>query len=92
MAIIKLNASVYWNDNRTVWYLVSLVTQGLIFLPIPAILMSYYNAPIILMAITMTLFFANVIAGLGGLSIRTMISWFALSILVHILMLAIFIG
>ncbi|HTE00111.1 MAG TPA: hypothetical protein VK668_12540 [Mucilaginibacter sp.] len=77
--------------NRTAWFLVSLMTQGVLFLPIPAALMYYYNAPIFVLAITMALFFANVIAGMGGSGIRTMISLFTLSILVHLLMMAIFI-
>jgi hypothetical protein len=77
--------------RRTIWFLVSLMVQGVLILPVPALLMYYYNAPIIVLVITMGLFFANVIAGMGGSSIRAMISLFGLSVLVHLLMLAIFI-
>ena len=77
--------------HRTIWFLVSLMVQGVLILPVPALLMYYYNAPIIVLVITMGLFFANVIAGMGGSSIRAMISLFGLSVLVHLLMLAIFI-
>jgi len=77
--------------NRTFWFLFSLVFQGVFFLPLPAALTFYYNAPIYTLVITLTLFFANVIAGMGGSGIRTMINLFAASILVHITMMAIYV-
>jgi hypothetical protein len=77
--------------HRTIWFLVSLMAQGVLILPVPAVLMYYYNAPIVVLVITLGLFFANVIAGMGGASIRAMILLFALSILVHLLMLTVFI-
>jgi hypothetical protein len=77
--------------HRTIWFLGSLMVQGVLLLPVPAVLMYYYNAPIMVLVVTMTLFFANVIAGMGGSSIRIMISLFALSVLVHLFMLAVFI-
>lgn len=76
--------------HRTIWFLVSLMVQGVLLLPVPAVLMYYYNAPIIVLAVTMTLFFASVISGMGGSGIRIMISLFALSVLVNLLMLAVF--
>ncbi len=76
---------------RTGWFLLSLMVQGILFLPIPAVLMFYFNAPIVVLAITMILFFANVIAGMGGSGIRVLLSLFALSIILHTLMLIIFI-
>jgi hypothetical protein len=77
--------------HRTIWFLVSLMVQGVLLLPVPAVLMYYYNAPIMVLVVTMTLFFASVISGMGGSSIRIMISLFALSVLVHLFMLAVFI-
>ena len=77
--------------NKTMWFLVSLIAQGVFFLPIPAALMYYYNAPIIVLAITMILFFANIIAGMGGSGIRTVLAFFAISVLLHLVMLAVFI-
>jgi hypothetical protein len=77
--------------NKTMWFLVSLVAQGVLFLPIPAALMYYYNAPIIVLAVTMVLFFANIIAGMGGSGIRTVLAFFAISVLLHLVMLAVFI-
>lgn len=77
--------------NKTFWFLFALVFQGVFFLPIPAVLAFYYNAPLYTLAITLTFFFANVIAGMGGSGIRTLITLFALSTIVHIAMLAIYI-
>jgi hypothetical protein len=76
--------------NQTLWFLISLIFQGVLFLPIPAALMFYYNAPIIVLIITMVLFFANIIAGMGGSGIRVTLLFFAVSIIVHLLMLAVF--
>ena len=78
------------NKNRTAWFLVSLVAQGVLFLPVPAALIYYYNAPILVLAITMVLFFANVIAGMGGSGIRTLLFLFATSILIHMAMIVVF--
>jgi len=77
--------------NRTAWFFVSLLTQGVLFLPIPALLIYYFSAPVIIVTVTLALFFANVIAGMGGSSIRSMISLFAISTAVHIVMLIAFI-
>ena len=78
-------------EYRTLWFLFSLVLQGVCFLPIPAVLIFYYNAPLVVLGVTMTLFFANVIAGMGGSGIRVMLTLFAASVLIHLSMLAIFI-
>lgn len=77
-------------QNRTAWFLISLLGQGVLFLPIPALLLYYFNASILVLCITLALFFANIIAGMGGSGIRTMISLFAISIAVHIIMLIAF--
>ena len=89
-----LNKLMNWADaqapNKTVWFIVSLIAQGVLFLPVPAVLMYYFDAPLFVLAITMTLFFSNIIAGMGGAGIRVLISFFAFSVLVHVLMLLIF--
>jgi hypothetical protein len=77
--------------NRTAWFMVSLLAQGVLFLPIPALLIYYFSAPVLIIVITLALFFANIIAGMGGSGIRTMITLFAVSIAVHVIMLATFI-
>ena len=61
------------------------------FLPIPAVLIYYFGAPILCVIVTMGFFFTNVILGMSGASIRTLIAFFALSVIVHLLMLAVFI-
>ena len=77
--------------HRTLWFMVSMMVQGVFFLPIPAVLVYYFGAPILCVIVTMGFFFANVILGMSGASIRTLIAFFALSIVVHLLMLAVFI-
>lgn len=79
------------SKNRTAWFLVSLLFQGVLLLPVPAALMYYYDAPIYVLAVTMIFFFANIIAGMGGSSIRVLIALFGISVLVHLLMIAVFI-
>jgi len=76
---------------RTAWFLISLIVQGVFFLPLPAALTFYYGAPFYIIAITLVLFFANVISGMGGSGIRTMLNLFALSIAVHLMMVLIYV-
>jgi hypothetical protein len=97
----QTNNTTLWNKwlaiadsqagSKTAWFLFSLVLQGVLFLPIPAVLMYYYDAPIIVLGVTMILFFANIIAGMGGSGIRTVLTFFAASVLIHVAMLAVFI-
>jgi hypothetical protein len=77
-------------DSKTLWFLVSLVFQGVFFLPVPAILLYYFNAPILVLVVTLTLFFANIIAGMGGAGIKTLLTLFVASIALHALMLIVF--
>nr|WP_067058502.1 hypothetical protein [Mucilaginibacter sp. L294] len=83
-----------WADrqtpNRTLWFMVSLIAQGVLFLPIPAVLLYYFHAPIAILAVTLGLFFSNIIAGMGGAGIRVMLGFFAFSILTHLLMIIVF--
>lgn len=83
-----------WADrqapNRTLWFMVSLIAQGVLFLPVPAVLLYYFHAPIAILAITLGLFFSNIIAGMGGAGIRVMLGFFAFSILAHLLMILVF--
>lgn len=77
--------------RKTFWFLISLVSQGVFFLPVPALLIYYFNAPIVVLAVTLILFFLNFIAGMGGSNIRTTLGLFVTSILIHLLMLFIYI-
>jgi len=73
-------------QNQTLWFFLVLMVHGVLFLPLPAVLLYYYNAPIIVLAVTMACFFTNLIANMGGAGIRTTILLFAISIFLHIAM------
>jgi len=77
--------------NKTAWYLVTLVLQGVLFLPIPAVLMYYYHAPIIVLPITFGLYLGSIIVGMGGSGIRVIIGWLTLSALINLGMLVLYI-
>jgi hypothetical protein len=79
------------SEHKTIWFLFSLIFQGVFFLPIPAALMYYYHAPIIVLPITFGLYLANIIVGMGGSSIRVVIGLFLFSVLVNLGMLALYI-
>ena len=76
---------------KTQWFMISLIVQGVFFLPLPAALSFYYGAPVYLLFITLGLFFANIISGMGGAGIRVIAGLLATSTLVHLLMLAVYI-
>ncbi|MDT3401467.1 hypothetical protein [Mucilaginibacter terrae] len=73
------------------WFFIVLMVHGVFFLPLPAVLMYYYNAPAIVLAVTMVSFFANLIATMGGAGIRTALLFFAASIAIHIFMTLVFV-
>ncbi|WP_295792969.1 hypothetical protein [Mucilaginibacter sp.] len=74
------------SENKTFWFLLSLVFQGVFFLPLPALLIYYFNAPTLIVVVTLTLFFANIIAGMGGAGIKALLKLFAASIVIQVLM------
>lgn len=78
-------------ENKTAWYVFSLLFQGVLFLPIPAVLMYYYHSSIIVLPITFGFYLANIIAGMGGSGIRFVIGLFILTALVNLGMLAMYI-
>jgi hypothetical protein len=78
-------------ENKTIWFLFSLIFQGILFLPIPAVLMYYYHASIIVLPITFGLYLANIIVGMGGSNIRVVLGLFLFSVLTNLTMLAIYI-
>jgi len=78
-------------ENKTAWFLFTLVFQGVLFLPIPAVLMYYYQAPIIVLPITFGLFLGSIIVGMGGSGIRVVIGWLLMSMLINLGMLALYI-
>ncbi|MDF2432226.1 MAG: hypothetical protein JWP44_1857 [Mucilaginibacter sp.] len=44
---------------QAVWFIFSLIFMGVLCLPLPALLIYSYNAPIVVLVISMTLFFSN---------------------------------
>jgi len=74
----------------TAWFLISLIVQGVFFLPIPAVLIFSFNAPAYILVFTLGLFFANIIAGMSGAGVKAIITLFATSVIVHALLVAIF--
>jgi hypothetical protein len=76
--------------NGTAWFLISMMIQGVFFLPIPSVLTFYFGAPAYLVIITLGFFFANIIAGMSGARVKTIIYLFGASIIVHLLLLAVF--
>jgi hypothetical protein len=75
---------------KTQWFMISLIVQGVFFLPLPAFLSFYYGAQVYILFITLGLFFANIIAGMGGSGIRILFSLLAVSVITHLLMLIIY--
>ena len=74
----------------TAWFLISLMVQGVFFLPIPAVLIFSFNAPAYILIFTLGLFFANIIAGMSNAGVKTIMALFASSVLMHALLVAIF--
>lgn len=60
-------------ERRTLWFSAALIIQGVFFLPLPAVLIYYFNAPVAVLAITMGCFFTSIISYMGGAGIRTVV-------------------
>jgi len=86
-----LNVADHQADHKTIWFMFSLVFQGVLFLPIPAVLMYYYHASIIVLPITFGLYLGNIIVGMGGSNIRIVLGFLLFSVLVNLGMLALYI-
>ena len=76
-------------NKKTMWFTLSLIVQG-VFLPIPTYLIFYDHAPVFLGILSLMLYFSNMIAGMGGDSIRVTISIFVISVLTHLTMLLVY--
>ena len=73
-------------ERKAMWFFLALIIQGVFFLPLPAFLMYYYNAPIAVLFITLACFFTTIIAYMGGGGIKAVLSLSAISILIQVLM------
>jgi len=72
--------------NRTLWFFISLSIHATVFLPLPVLLIGYFDAPIAILGVTMACFFTNFVANMGGSGIRTTLSCFLASIVIHLCM------
>ena len=72
--------------NRLLWFFLNLMVHGVFILPLPVVLIYYFGAPVVILGITMILFFINIVASMGGSGIRTTLGLFAASIAIHVLM------
>lgn len=79
------------STNKTVWFLLSLIVQGVFFLPILMVLIFYYNAPVAVVPVTVLLYMGNIVAGMGGYGIRVLLAISIVSIIINLSMLASFI-
>jgi len=74
-------------ERKTMWFFLALIVQGVFFLPLPAFLVYYYDAPALaVLSITLTCFFSTIIAYMGGAGIRTVLLMSAISILIQVVM------
>lgn len=78
-------------QNHTLWFFLTLVIHGVLVLPVPAMLIYYFNGPEVILAITMVCFFVNIIANMGGAGIKTTLAVFAGSVLIHLAMILLFV-
>ncbi|MDR6943765.1 hypothetical protein [Mucilaginibacter pocheonensis] len=78
-------------DKRTLWWFVNLMVHGNLVLAIPATLIYYYNAPVIILGVTVSLFFANLVVNMCGCNIRVTLTTFFVSLFTNISMVLFFI-
>jgi hypothetical protein len=86
-----LSIADHQSEHKTIWYLFSLIFEGVFFLPIPAVLMYYYHASIIVLPITFGLYLGSIIVGMVGYGIRVLMGYFIFTVLVNLIMLALYI-
>jgi len=48
-------------ESKIAWYVVSMIAQGVLFLPVPAVLLYYFTAPFYVLVITLGLFFQTLL-------------------------------
>lgn len=75
------------NSRRLGLFMVSLLAQSVLLLPVPAVLMYYYNASVAVLAISVLLFFANIVAGMGGSKTSVLIFLIGVSVVVNLVMI-----
>lgn len=78
-------------QNHTLWFFIILMVNGVLVLPVPAVLIYYFNAPVWVLGVTMLSFFANLIVNMGGESAKTTLIFFFGSLAIHLVMILAFI-
>lgn len=77
--------------RRAGWFMGALLAQGVLFLPIPAVLMYYYNAPVWVLAVTILLFFSSFVAGMCGSKLKVLIALLAAGLVINLVMILAFV-
>jgi hypothetical protein len=71
-------------ENRLAWFLVSLILHATMLVPITFILVYSLDGHVIpCLAVSMIIFFANIVANMSGANTRSTIFLFGLSLAVH---------
>jgi hypothetical protein len=77
-------------ENRLAWFLVSLILHATLLVPITFILVYSLDGHVIpCLAVSMVIFFANIVANMSGANTRSTIFLFGLSLLIHSVILII---
>ncbi|WP_142529579.1 hypothetical protein [Pedobacter westerhofensis] len=77
-------------ENRLAWFLVSLILHATMLVPITFILVYSLDGHVIpCLAVSMIIFFANIVANMSGANTRSTIFLFGLSLLIHSVILII---
>lgn len=76
--------------NHLLWFFMALMVHGVFFLASPAILIGFFNAPVLVLAVTILNFFGNLVANMSGAGIRTTLTLFYFGLFVNILMIVIY--
>src|ERR1700749_2514600 len=71
------------DKDKTVWFFLAMVLQGTLILPVPAILLFYYNAPIYVLVITLLTYFPNLITAMTGSGLRVTLAIFIGSLVIN---------
>lgn len=71
--------------QRTLWYLLPLMSLSAAVMPIGIFLMSYFTWYLSFVAISILLFFANIVVNIAGQHTRTTITIYLITLLVHVL-------
>lgn len=78
--------------NAMLWFFLSLMINGVLFLFVPAVLIWNFGAPLAVLAVTIVGFFSNLISNMGGAGIRTTITLFFVMVLINTGMLVYYIA